>query len=72
MEKIRANKQIWRLAEWLANDLCWEYDSFHRVNEPFVDFKDYHVSNREFFYDKAVELLRKMTDRNFTGGDNHE
>lgn len=58
---VRNNKQIWRIARWLhqnvslLGDFMWPNDAY-----------------REGLYDKAVALLKKINNNEFTGEDNHE
>ena len=59
---IRSNKQIWRLAEWLHNNVVVFID---------VDWIDTRVPYRNNLYDKAVNLLKKINNNEFTGEDNH-
>jgi len=70
MSNTRANKQIWRLAEWLHQNV-----SIPEVRVP--DWKmmranpKYYEGSTNFYYDKAAELLKKISRNEFTGGDNH-
>lgn len=70
MSKIRSNKLIWKIAEWLYS----EFDE----NSPYTHFNSAHSSTsqlrylRENYYDSAVELLKKIQNFEFTGGDEHD
>lgn len=61
---MRANKQIWRVADYL-----------HKQFQLFPVGMRARSSNtqiiRNFYYDKAAELLKKISNNDFTDGDNH-
>lgn len=61
-EPVRGNKQIWKIAEWL-------YDNHPERLYPWATEGD-HVRN--IMYDKAVLLMKKMVNNDFTGPDDHE
>ena len=55
----RANKQIWRLAKWTYN--AFSQRSFQTLAE----------SKKNWYYDKAAELLKKISNNDFVGTDSH-
>lgn len=59
--RVRANPVIWRIAEWL----CQELDSMARAFPNY--WKDVSVQN--YYYDKAKELQYKLLNNEFTGED---
>lgn len=59
---MRANKQIWRLAEWL-NARVGSYDG---------DLDDAPDHYKNHLYDTAQELLVKLGRCDFVGEDDHE
>lgn len=62
-ESIRSNRQIWRVAKFMFNAATIVGDG---------DFKDMRPWYRNRLYDKTAELLKKITNNEFTGRDNHE
>lgn len=58
-QKTRANPQIWRVAKWT-------YTAFSNRA-----FKTLAESKKNWYYDKAAELLKKINNNEFTGKDNH-
>ena len=61
---MRANKQIWRMAEWIHENI---YKPRHSVP---LDWQS--QIHRERMYDKAKQLQYMMLYNAFTGPDNHE
>ena len=69
----RNNKQIWRLAEWLWYNIVYgEYSDEDEFNSWKEVMETEYFYTRNFFYDKAAELLKKLNNNEFTGEDNHE
>lgn len=72
--KIRGNRQIWGLAEFLH-----EIYNLGIKDECPSDAKEFYESSsylaenhRNRMYDKAHSLLKKINNNEFTGEDNHE
>ena len=66
----RNNKQIWRLAEWLY----WNtFDFVYPACERFcVNWKDENDTTKNHFYDKTLELQKKMFNNEFVGEDTNK
>jgi len=60
---IRNNSQIWRIAKWL-------YDNVPKY-EMYYPWKTEEQSGKDRWYDKALELQRKIMNNEFTGEDSH-
>lgn len=67
---MRANKQIWRVAKFLHEDVRQHWATPYK-DEAYCSFEECHKSVRDFYYDRAAELLKKISNNDFTGGDNH-
>jgi len=59
----RNNPQIWRLAEFTANKIGFI------VGATWIS---YGTQDRNKAYDFAAELLKKISNNEFTGPDNHK
>lgn len=68
----RNNKQIWRIAEWLYVE-CVTF--FQRDKDWFpkshYKFQGIHKDYQNEIYDLAAELLKKLSNNEFTGKDDH-
>lgn len=61
----RANPMIWRVAEWL-------YENFYEGPHWHYPLRHRRLSFKARYYDKAAELLKKISLNEFTTGeDNH-
>lgn len=61
---LRSNKQIWRIAKWMYDEIrCYHCDSSGtRWGSPII---------RDWWYDTALTLQRKLINNEFTGEDIH-
>ncbi len=66
---LRLNKSIWRIAEWLYDNICSIKYYETRGRSPYLSWKSEPIYNKNELYDKALELLRKMNNYEFTGED---
>ena len=64
----RANKQIWRLARWVYEEICMGVCDPNEQENLFEQLPNRDCNK---MYDKAAELLKKIQNNDFTGGDNH-
>lgn len=61
--KSRANPQIKRLSKYLFN-------MSKEIHNSRIEWGG-SIGIRNFYYDKAAELLKKINNNEFVGGDNH-
>lgn len=69
-QKSRNNQQIWRMAEWLYNT-CYSNGPYAKQTWASLTHPN-HVQAANEWYDKALELLKKIDNREFVGPDNHK
>lgn len=68
MEKIRANKQVWKLAEWLHEN-CFSNGPYHKISWKIMKGTPNYEQALNEWYDKAKTLFYMFAYDAFRGGD---